>query len=179
VHPYTAITKAQLVGLLFALGEYAIRVGPDPGAFMRTVSNDPELAETNRALVSFYWRRRNTSATASSGQSAFDPLERSRLSLQKYVRGTEDLSKREVIGLLEALGRYSLHAPRIEQVFGPFAGLVRTVHAHNALVCFRDKPFTRDEFAASVRSVMRGENSRLTTLLSPDQRIVTLKWYAG
>jgi len=50
-------------------------------------------------------------------------------------------------------------APKIEQVFGPFSGLVRAVHAHNALVCFRDKPFTLGEFEASVRSVGRGENS--------------------
>ncbi len=85
------------------------------------------------------------------------------------------LTKQELIGLLEALGRYSLHAPRIEQVFGPLRGLVRTVHAHNALMCFRDKPFTVAEFNSSVQSVVRGENSWLTAL-SPHLRIVTLKF---
>ena len=38
------------------------------------------------------------------------------------------------------------------------------VHAHNALLHFRDEPFTQGEFALSVRTVVSGENSRLTTL---------------
>jgi hypothetical protein len=161
VSPYAAITKPQLVGLLTALGEYAIRVGIYQRAVMGTVLSDPELAEKRRALVGFYSRRRDTSNTASSGQLVFHAQERGALSLHKYVRGCEDIRKREVLVLLEALGRYSLDAPRIEQVFGPLRGLVRTIHAHNALVRFRDKPFTQDEFAESVRAVLNGENSRL------------------
>jgi hypothetical protein len=162
VRPYAAITKPQLVGLLTALGEYAIRVGTKP-VVMGMVSSDPELAEKHRALVGFYSRRRDTSNTASSGQFVFDAPERSALSLHKCVRGCEDISKPEVLVLLEALERYSLNAPRIEQVFGPLTGLVRTIHAHNALVRFPDKPFTRDEFAQSVEAVLKGENSRLIT----------------
>jgi hypothetical protein len=162
LRPYAAITKPQLVGLLTALGEYAIRVGTKP-VVMGTVSSDPELGEKHRALVGFYSRRRNTSNTASSGQFVFDARERSILSLHKYVRGCEDLSKSEVLVLLEALERYSLNAPRIEQVFGPLTGLVRTIHAHNALVSFRAKPFTQDEFAESVCAVLEGENGRLIT----------------
>ena len=162
LRPYAAITKPQLVGLLTALGEYAIREGMHQLAVMGTVSSDPDLAEKHRALVGFYSRRRDTSNTVSS-QFVFDARERSKLSLHKYVRGCQDLTKREVVLLLEALERYSLNAPRIEQVFGPFTGLVRTIHAHNALVRFRDKPFTQDEFAESVRAVLKGENSRLIT----------------
>jgi hypothetical protein len=60
---------------------------------MGTVANDPELTETNRALVGIYRRLRNARATASSGQPVFDPLERGGLSLHKYIRGTEDLGK--------------------------------------------------------------------------------------
>jgi len=161
VSPYAAITKPQLVGLLTALGEYAIRAEAYQRAVMGPVSSDPELAEKHRTLVGFYSRRRATSNTASSGQFVFDAQERSALSLHKYVRGGEDISKREVLGLLEALERYSLNAPRIEQVFGPFTGLVRVIHAHNALLRFRDKPFTQEEFAESVRAVLKGENSRL------------------
>ncbi len=174
VQPYTSITKRQLVGLLAALGEFEIRV-PAPEAFIRWISNNPELPEMCRALISFRRRPRKTSAATSSGQWVFDAIERSDLSKHKYISGTEDLIKQELIGLLEALGRYSLHAPRIEQVFGLLSGLVRTVHAHNALVCFRDKPFTVAEFNSSVQSVVRGENSWLTAL-SPHQRIVTLKF---
>ena len=90
--------------------------------------------------------------------------ERSTLFLHKYVsRRCAILSKREVLILLEALERYSLIAPRIEQIVGPLTGLVRMIHAHNALVRFRDRPFTQDEFGESVRAVIRGENSRLMT----------------
>ena len=42
-------------------------------------------------------------------------------------------------------------------------GVVRMTHAHNALVRFRDKPFTQEEFQESVRAVLNGENSRLIT----------------
>lgn len=169
VRPYATITKSQLVGLLTALGEYAVRVGMTPSWVMGTVSSDPELAEQHRALVGFHRRQHDTSNTASSGQFVFDARERNTLSLHKYVRGCEDLSKREVLGLLEALTRYSLKAPRIEQVFGPFTGLVRSIHAHNALVSFRDKPFTQEEFQKSVRAVLKGENSRLRTLTGAEQ----------
>ena len=117
VQPYTLIAKRQLVGLLGALGEYEARVAPALGAFIRRFSNDPELPEMCRTLVIFCRRPRNTSIAASSGHWVFDALERSTLSKHKYIRGTEDLTKQQLIGLLETLGRYPLHAPRIEQVF--------------------------------------------------------------
>ena len=103
MRPYAAITKTQLVGLLTALGEYAVRVGKNLPAVTGAVSSDPELAETHRALAGFYRRQRDASNSASSGQFVFDARERSTLSLYKYVRGCEDLSKRELLGLLEAL----------------------------------------------------------------------------
>jgi hypothetical protein len=163
VRPYAAITKSQLVGLLTAFGEYAIRVGIYQEAVMRPVLSDPELLERHHALVNFYSRLLFTRHTASIGQFVFDAQERSALSLHKYVRGCEGISKLEALVLLEALERYSLNAPRIEQFFGPFTGLVRTIHAHNALVRFRDRRFTQDEFAESVRAVLNGENSLLMT----------------
>lgn len=170
VRPYAAITKNQLVGLLTALGEYAVRAWMmDLPTVMGMVATDPQFAEKRRALVGFRRPQRDTSDTASSGQFVFGGRERSTLSLHKYVRGSENLSKREVLGLLDALGQYSLNAPRIEQVLGPFTGFVRLIHAHNALVSFRDKPFTQDEFAESVRAVLKGENSRLTTLAGGEQ----------
>ena len=170
MRPYASVTKTQLVGLLTALGEYAARaVMMDSPTVMGTVVTDPQLTEKRRALVGFRRPQHDTSDTASSGQFVFYARERSTLSLHKYVRGSEHLSKREVLGLLEALGRYSLNAPRIEQVIGPFTGLVRLIHAHNALVNFRDKPFTQDEFAESVRAVLKGKNSRLTTLAGGEQ----------
>ena len=162
VRPYAAITKPQLVGLLIALGEYACRVTTDQPPVMGSV--DPELAEKHRALVDFYRYGTRDTSDALSGQFVFDAQERSTLFLHKYVsRRCAILSKREVLILLEALERYSLIAPRIEQFFGPLTGAVRMIHAHNALVRFRDKPFTQDEFQESVRAVLNGENSRLIT----------------
>jgi hypothetical protein len=178
VQPYASITKHQLVGLLAALGEYQARVVIVEDAFTRRVPSDPELPEMCRVLASFRHRRRQTPSAALSGQWVFDAPERSALSKHKYVCGTEDLNKQELISLLEALGRYSLRAPIIEQVFGPFTGIVRALHAHNALVCFRDKPFTQGEFEASVRSVVRGEKSSLTAS-SPHRRIVTFGFKAN
>jgi hypothetical protein len=64
--------------------------------------------------------------------------ERGRLSLQKCIRGCEHLSKRELAGLLEALGVYSLQAPKVQQAFGSYTALVRVIHAHNALLVFHD-----------------------------------------
>jgi hypothetical protein len=162
VRPYAAITKPQLVGLLIALGEYASRATTDQPPLMETV--DPELAEKHCALVDFYRYGTRDTSDALSGQFVFDAQERSTLFLHKYVsRRCAILSKREVLILLETLERYSLIAPRIEQFFGPIAGVVRMIHAHNALVRFRDKPFTQDEFHESVRAVLNGENSRLIT----------------
>jgi hypothetical protein len=162
VRPYAAITKPQLVGLLIALGEYACRVTTDQPPIMGTL--DPELAEKHRSLVDCYWDRTRDTTDVLSGQFVFDAQERSTLFLYKYVsRHCAFFSKQEVLILLEALERYSLVAPRIEQIFGPLTGAVRMIHAHNALVRFRDKPFTQDEFHQSVRAVLNGENSRLLT----------------
>jgi tetratricopeptide (TPR) repeat protein len=182
---YTAITKNQLVGLLVALGEYAARielfeqfvkmnsnnleVAEKHRALMEMASPDPEAAEKRRALVGFYNRQRDPSDTASSGQFVFDSGERSFLSLHKYIRGGAYFTKQDVLGLLEALGRFSLNAPRIEQSFGIYTKLVRLIHAHNALVSFRDKPFTLHEFCESVSAVLEGENSRLTKLAGAEQ----------
>ncbi len=178
VQPYTSITKRQLSGLLAALGEFESRIAPDPEAFIGMVSTDPELPEICRALISFRRPERSSRTAASSGPLIFNEQERSDFSKHKYVHGMEDLTKQKLVGLLEALGRYSLHAPRIEQVAGPLHGIVRIVHAHNALVCFCDKPFTLEEFSSSVQAVVRGEN-RLLTALSPHRRIVTLKFPKG
>jgi len=134
---------------------------------MGTVATKPQFAEKRRALVVFRRRQRDASDIASSDQLVFDARERGTLSLRKYVRGCEYVSKRELLRLLDALGRYSLNAPRIKQVFGPFTGLVRLIHAHNALVSFRDKPFTQDEFEESVRAVLK--KSRPTTLAGGEQ----------
>jgi hypothetical protein len=118
VRPYAAITKPQLVGLLIALGEYTCRVTTDQPPVMGTV--DPELADKHRALVDFYRYGTRDNSVALSGQFVFDAQERSTLFLHKYVSHTcAILSKREVLILLEALERYSLIAPRIEQFFGP------------------------------------------------------------
>jgi hypothetical protein len=159
VRPYAAITKAQLVGLLSALGEYACRAGLYELAVRGAVSSSPESAEKNRALLDF--RGWSDTSNALSCQLVFDTQERTTLSLDKYAGGYVGVSKRDVLNLLEALERYSLSAPRIEQVFGPMVGLVRMIHAHNALVRFREKPFTQDEFGESVRAVLNGEKSRL------------------
>jgi len=47
VRPYAAITKARLVGLLSALGEYAMRQMPDPPS-RAGLACDPESAEAYR-----------------------------------------------------------------------------------------------------------------------------------
>lgn len=162
MRPYAAITKPQLVGLLIALGEYVCRAMTGQPPVMGTVG--PELAEKHRALVDFYLYGSRDDRDALNGQFVFDAQERSTLFLHKYIgRRCAILSKREVLILLEALERYSLSAPRIEQIFGSFAFAVRMIHAHNALVRFRDRPFTQDEFQKSVRAVTNGENSRLIT----------------
>jgi hypothetical protein len=164
---YAGITKAQLAGLLAALGEYAIRVRPPEYAVLDLpgpAANDLELVETRRALVQFYWRRSDHGEDLSSDQPVFDPQERKDLSLHKYVRGCANLTKRDVLDLLDTLGRYSLNAPYIKPILGPpWTGLVRLIHAHNALVAFRDRPFSLGEFAESVHAVVRGENSQLTS----------------
>ena len=162
--PYAGITKAQLVGLLWALGECMTRSvsdTPDPTLLKGAVSDDSEFVAAHRSLYRFYrWiRRPDTDGTASRGEPLFDTQERSTLALFRYVRGCENVSKQDVRVLLEALGRYCLKAPVIRQPAGPHQLLVRLVHAHNALVSFRNRPFDVNEFRESVRAVLRGKTS--------------------
>ncbi len=42
-----------------------------------------------------------------------------------------------------------------------WAGVTRMIHAHNALVTFKDHPFTLAEFGLSVNAVLHGEASQL------------------
>ena len=165
VHPYTTITKAQLFGLLGALGEYACRQ-------KYLSSSDSELAEMNRTFIEFLGcmgRKRYTIQITSSGQPVFDASERT--SIDKYVSSSDlNLNKGELLGLLDALGRYSLKAPRIEQVFGATAGIIRMIHAHNRLLSFHDQPFTLEEFAESVRATVTLFEGRPPTPWLPSSR---------
>src|SRR6185369_16721206 len=112
LRPYAGITKAQFAGLLSALGEYAIRVGEDAPLAAGADLNDPELAEAHRALVNFYWGQRG--ARDATDRHVFDAKERNDLSFFKYVRGNENVRKREAVRLLDALGRYSRNAPKLK-----------------------------------------------------------------
>ena len=161
VAPYAGITKARLIGLLWALAEYMMRSTPDPTLLIGTVSNDLEFVAAHRSLFGAYRRLKgpDTNGSSSSGQAVFDTQERHTMSFLKYVRGYRNFSKQDVREFLEALGQYCLIAPRIKQRFGPIQADVRLVHAHNALLSFRDRPFTVDEFRASVRAVLSGESS--------------------
>ena len=91
----------------------------------------------------------------------FDSGEQKTLSLHKYIRGQEGLTKEELLCLLDALGCYSHEALALEVPPHLLDGVTRIVHAHNALIAFSARPFTLDEFADSVRAVLRGEPSRL------------------
>lgn len=142
------------------------RGSPDPPSDLGTVSNDAELVEAHRSLVGLYWRlgRSDNNGIASSHQHVFDPQERSSLALYKYVEGQENVSKQELRELLdlEALGLYCFKAPRIKLQIIPITGVLRFLHAHNALVSFRDRPFTLNEFAESYAALERGEDSLIT-----------------
>jgi hypothetical protein len=167
VRPYAAITKNQLAGLLHAFGEYACRHPATRPYFIEMASNDSELAERNNALVGCWRRLRKgylsyVSDTASSDQLVFDAEERRSLSKMKYIHGCEHLSKAELAGILDALGRYSLRAPVIQQVPRSHKAYIRLVHARNALLSFRDRPFTFRDFVQSYSAVMAGTNSRPT-----------------
>jgi hypothetical protein len=151
------LTKQQLTGLLWALGEYAIRVGPD---YTPEGVADPELVEAHRSLVGFYWRARVS--PWSQAPPIFDPREQKDLSLHKYIGGLEGINKQELRLLLVALGRYSTTASAMKVPSRVLGGVARIVHAHNALLAFGDRPFTQDEFGESVRAVLRGEMSHLT-----------------
>ena len=168
---YSGIRRQQLTGLLAALGEYAIRVGPD--FIPEGVS--AEAIEAHRRLAGFYLedhRSRETRATAgqrspvaiqlsTARDEVFDLEEQKTLSLHKYIHGQEGLTKEELLWLLDALGRYSHQALALEVPPYVLAGVTRIVHAYNALIDFSARPFTLDEFEDSVRAVLRGEPSRL------------------
>ena len=162
--PYVGITKNQLVGLLLALGEYGTRNPFVRSWFIEMLPKDPELAERNDALIGCWrqLRKGNLSGIASRDEFVFDAQERGTLSLNKYIRSCEHVNKREVVGILDALGRYSLTAPILHQVFDPLMGYARAIHAHNRLVAFRDQPFTFDEYVRSLRAMKRGMNSQIT-----------------
>jgi hypothetical protein len=164
LRPYANITKMHLHGLLSALGEYALRAGPPAFvAVLRPESVDPATFRAHRDLLGFYWERTGRDGPGSAESPVFDPEERLRISRDKYTNGFENISKARVISLLDALGRFAVTAPRIEQPHGPLQGVVRLIHAHNALAAFADRPFTEDEFSKSVRAVVRGEASQLTS----------------
>jgi hypothetical protein len=169
---YSGIRRQQLTGLLAALGEYAIRVGPD---FIPEGVSNAERIEAHRRLAGFYWedhRSWDTRASAcqpwpvglqlsTAGDEVFDPGEQKTLALHKYIHGQEGLTKEELLCLLDALGRYSNDALALDVPPHPLDGVTRIAHAHNALIAFSARPFTLDEFADSVRAVLRGEPSRL------------------
>jgi len=162
LRPYLAITRAQLVGLLSALGEYAIRVGLKPWPLDGKDKSDPEIAWRCCAVVAFYWwdyPRRNPRPP---GEFVFDEADRRNLARHKYVGGNEGITKEETVRFLEALGRYTAIAHSFQQYFGEFEGHVRAIHAHNALLSFRERPFTQEEFIASVHAVVRGDPSLVT-----------------
>jgi hypothetical protein len=179
VRPYAAITKAQLLGLLTALGEYTVRAEMTLPAM---ITKDPELAEKHRLLLEFprrhafihQYRRAHVAgslpnerhrkvppfiADALPDEFVFNHDERAML-WNKYNNTFKDITKQELLYLLGALARYSIKAPRIEQVLGPMTGIVRMIHAHNALLSFADMPFTTDEFWESANAVLKGQSSR-------------------
>lgn len=161
---FSDITKSQLVGLLAALGEWAIRTGPpdlNEGCWGLTKSTDPAVIEAQRALRVCYWSRREARQSALQHELVFDTDERREIALHKYLRGFEDITKRDVVSLLESLIRYVPKAPRQKQIFGPMTGVVRVINAHNALVAFRERRFTIDEFEHGVRQVVRGHERHL------------------
>ncbi len=156
VRPYAGITKNQLVGLLHALGEYGVRNPYVRPWFIEMVPTDPELAERNDALIGCWRQLRKgyLSSIASRDEFIFDAQERGRLSVNKYVQGCEHLNKPELIPILEAVGRYSLKAPKLQQVSDQFTGHFRAIHVHNALVTFRDQPFNLLDYVRSLRAAM-------------------------
>jgi hypothetical protein len=110
--------------------------------------------DAHSALLHFYWRPERLQPVSSTGNFVFNDEERNALGHHKYVSGTEHLVKAELTALLEMLGVYSQSATRVEQIYGPMTGLARIIHAHNALIDFRDRPFSLDEFSQSVRDVL-------------------------
>ena len=107
---YSGITRQQLTGLLAALGEYAIRVGPD---FIPEGVNNAEVIEAHRRLARFYWedhRSRDTRATACqcwpvgiqlsmAEDEVFDGRTEDSLASQIHSR-SEGLTKEELLSCL-------------------------------------------------------------------------------
>ena len=100
--------------------------------------------------------------TGASDRLVFSEEEQFTVSHHNYASGHANLTKQELVEFLEVLAQYSLRAPQPEQIFVPHQGLVRMIHAHNAVVVFRDRPFTAEEFARSVWAVLEGRESLLT-----------------
>ena len=157
LRPYSGITKNHLVGLLHALGEYGMRTGWARVLLTEMVPGDAGLVERHEALVDCWRQLRKGYLTgiASRDEFVFDAQERRKLSLMKYVRGCEHLNKPEVIGVLEVLGRYSVQVPKLQAVFGPLSGHMRAIHAHNALVAFRDQPFSFPDYVRSLHAARK------------------------
>jgi len=170
---YRAITRNQLTGLLAALGEYSVRVGPN---YLPEGVRDRELVKAHGMITGSYRRAHWTvdssasspwlASLSSRDDFVFDSREQKELALHKYIRGREGITKGELLALLGALGQYSRDAPAMKelpyQLGDALDGVRRIIHAHNALVAFGDRPFTLDEFGQSVCAVLHGDVSQLT-----------------
>ena len=107
--------------LLAALGEYAIRVGPPEHFIGRPpewVAADPQTIQAHIDLHSFcaLWKAPKAAGGISDSEFVFDADERRSISTHKYVGAGATLSKKELVGLLDALTRYARHAREIEQL---------------------------------------------------------------
>jgi hypothetical protein len=168
--PYVSITADHVLGLLAALGEYALRVGDTPPSDILQPGRATSAAalQCHKALVEFWSDRYNPWSTSSEpslafrlahGVSAvlgerkvFDDRQRAEL-VFKNMKGLEEISVGELCALLKTLECYAQTARTLPELT-QLEGVARLIHAHNRLIAFRDRPFTFDEFRCSLRAVL-------------------------
>jgi hypothetical protein len=170
---YSRIGKAHVLGLLAALGEHAMRVGsswtPEPGmtpasilAYRQVLRfyHEPHVAADSPRPPWFL--NLGVRHLSPSGQALFDPSERAAITLMKYVRGHEGVTRHQLLRLLSALSRYAHTAPSFSRVVSRLEGVARLRHAHDALLSFSERPFTLRDFRMSLETVPAGTGAFLS-----------------
>jgi len=166
------LTCSQVIGLLSALGEYAVRAGHQADPWEAHGPHEwrrLDVAREHDDLTRFWWTRHDGWPTAEPadgagdeivalpdpGRQVFLPETSSHLALHKYIRGLETLTVRELCTLLDRLVRYSAIAQSMPMLGAWFEGPCRLVHGHNKLVSFASRPFTGAEFVESLMAVRK------------------------
>jgi hypothetical protein len=156
VRPYRSISKEHLFGLLAALGDYAIRTRAAEGPVHIGHAPSAEAKRAHQQLARpwcggfEYLDRREPPPS----DAVFTANENKFLLSNKYLKYFVHLSKPDLVSLLQALGEFSCHVEPVP--FDKPLAEARAAHAQNALIAFRDRPFTTTEFGRSIGTHVEG-----------------------